>query len=61
MLLGELITTLAAKVGTDSANESLKQLISLTATIEIDEELAKTFESGLLTANEAKNNPDIKA
>jgi hypothetical protein len=61
MLLGELITTLATKVGTDSANESLKQLISLTATIEIDEELAKTFESGLLTANEAKNNPDIKA
>jgi hypothetical protein len=61
MLLGEMITNLATKVGTDSANESLKQLISLTATIEIDEELAKTFESGLLTANEAKNNPDIKA
>lgn len=61
MLLGELITTLAAKVGTDSANESLKTIIGLTATIEIDEDLAKTFESGLLTANEAKNNPDIKA
>lgn len=61
MLLGEMITNLATKVGTDSANESLKQLISLTATIEIDEELAKSFESGLLTANEAKNNPDIKA
>lgn len=61
MLLGELITTLATKVGTDSANESLKQLISLTATIEIDEELARTFESSLLTVNEAKNNPDIKS
>ena len=61
MLLGEMITNLATKVGTDSANESLKQLISLTATIEIDEDLARTFESSLLTVNEAKNNPDIKS
>ena len=61
MLLGELITTLATKVGIESDNESLKKAITSIATIEIDEETANKLSSGLLTEKEAKNNPEIKA
>lgn len=61
MLLGELITTLATKVGIESDNESLKKAITSIATIEIDEEVANKLSSSLLTEKEAKNNPEIKA
>jgi hypothetical protein len=61
MLLGELITNLATKVGIESDNESLKKAITSIATIEIDEEVANKLSSSLLTEKEAKNNPEIKA
>jgi hypothetical protein len=61
MLLGELITTLATKVGIESDNESLKKAITSISTIEIDDETANKLSSSLFTEKEAKNNPEIKA
>jgi len=61
MLLGELITTLATKVGIESDNESLKKAITSIATVEIDDETANKLQSSLLTEVEAKNSPSIKA
>jgi hypothetical protein len=61
MLLGELITTLATKVGIESDNESLKKAITSISSIEIDDETANKLSSNLFTEKEAKNNPEIKA
>jgi hypothetical protein len=61
MLLGELLTTLATKVGIDNDNESLKNISTSISTLEIDDETANSFTSRLLTEVEAKNNPAIKA
>jgi hypothetical protein len=59
MKLGEILTKLAEKSGTEINSESFQSLLKSIETVEVDETLAKPFDS-LITLNQARNNSDVK-
>lgn len=59
MKLGEILTKLAERSGTEINSESFQSLLKSIETVEVEETLAQPFES-LINLKQAKNNSDVK-
>jgi hypothetical protein len=58
--LGEFLNALFLNAGVEVDNDTLKKIVTTTATSEIDQALVDKFNQSYLTINSAKNNPELK-
>jgi hypothetical protein len=59
MKLGEILTKLAEKSGTEINSESFQNLLKSVETVEVDETLAPSFDN-LMSLKQARNNSEVK-
>lgn len=58
--LGEFLNALFINAGVEIENDTLKNITTKSATVEIDQALVDKFNQNYLTLNSAKNNPELK-
>jgi predicted nucleic acid-binding protein len=58
--LGEFLNALFTNAGVEIENDTLKNITTKSATVEIDLALVDKFNQNYLTLNSAKNNPELK-
>lgn len=58
--LGEFLNALFTNAGVEIENDTLKNITTKSATVEIDQALVDKFNQNYLTLNSAKNNPELK-